>query len=47
MVDMTEGGNMYFASELARLTYTCLTSGTVNTDGVGNLAGSKGVGNAS
>ena len=38
---------MYFASELARLTYTCLTSGTVNTDGVGNLEGSKGVGNAS
>lgn len=47
MVDMTEGGDMYFASELARLTYTCLTSGIVNTDGVGNLAGSKGTGNAS
>lgn len=47
MADMTEGGNMYFASELARLTYSCLTSGTVNTEGVGNLEGSKGVGKAS
>lgn len=47
MVDMTEGGNMYFASELARLTYACLTSGIVKTDGIGNLAGSKGIGNAS
>lgn len=47
MVDMTEGGDMYFATQLASLTYTCLTSGIVNTDGVANLAGSKGEGNAS
>ena len=47
MADMTEGGNMYFASELASLTYTCLTSGIVSTDGVDNLEGSKGIGNAS
>ena len=47
MVDMTEGGDMYFASELARLAYTCLISGIVNTDGVSNLEGSKGTGNAS
>lgn len=46
MVDMTEGGDEYFASRLASLTFTCLTTGVVSTDGEGALQGSKGVGNA-
>lgn len=46
MVNMAEGGNEYLAETLSTLVNSCLMSGVVSTDGLGNLAGSKGSGRA-